>query len=86
MNAPTPADKKRIKILFWVLSPFLFVAFLRLVFLVSFFIYGQIFLLVAGRQFTRAVLVVSLATSVGLTAGGVVVLYRQLKRHILEEG
>jgi hypothetical protein len=76
--------KKRLNILFWCISPFLFLAFLRLYWMLFQFVYGTLFIILLGKQFTGAISVTALITSVVFTFLTFKYIYKQYKKHIVE--
>ncbi len=74
------------KIVFWVVSPFIFIGFLRLFFLVFYFIYGWLLMLILGREYHTPILVLAGATSLTFTIYVVMYLYRQYVKHIIGKG
>ena len=76
--------KKRLKILFWCFSPILFLAFLRLYWMLFQFVYGTLFIVLLGKQFASTIAIISLITSIGFTIFTFAYIYRQYKKHIIE--
>ena len=76
-------EKKTLKILFWCLTPFVFLAFFRLFWLFFGFIYGGLLSLVLGSQFTGIIAVFSFLTSLVFTVLTCRWLYIQFKKHII---
>jgi hypothetical protein len=76
--------KKRLKILFWCISPFLFLAFLRLYWMLFQFVYGTLFIVLFGKQFTGAISVTALITSIVFTILTFKYIYKRYKKHIVE--
>jgi hypothetical protein len=76
--------KKRLKILFWCISPFLFLAFLRLFWMLFQFVYGTLFIVLLGKQFTVTIIVIALITSIVFTILTFRYIYKQYKKHIVE--
>ena len=60
-------EKKTLKILFWCITPLLFLAFFRLFWLVFGFIFGGLVSWLFGSQFTDIIAVVSFLTSLAFT-------------------
>jgi len=77
-------EKKRLNILFWCISPFLFLAFLRLYWMLFQFVYGTFFIILFGKQFTVAISVTALITSIVFTILTFKYIYKQYKKHIVE--
>ncbi len=76
--------KKRLKILFWCISPFLFLAFLRLYWMLFQFIYGTLFIILFGKQFADTIAIIALITSLLFAVFTFAYIYRQYKKHIIE--
>jgi hypothetical protein len=76
--------KKRLNILFWCMSPFLFLAFLRLFWMLFQFVYGTLFIILFGKQFTVAISVIAVITSIVFTVLTFKYIYKQYKKHIVE--
>ena len=76
--------KKRLKILFWCISPLLFLAFLRLYWMLFQFIYGTLFIILFGKQFADAIAIIALITSIVFAIFTFAYIYRQYKKHIVE--
>jgi len=77
-------EKIRLNILFWCISPFLFLAFLRLYWMLFQFVYGTFFIILFGKQFTVAISVTALITSIVFTILTFKYIYKQYKKHIVE--
>jgi len=77
-------EKNRLNILFWCISPFLFLAFLRLYWMLFQFVYGTFFIILFGKQFTVAISVTALITSIVFTILTFKYIYKQYKKHIVE--
>jgi hypothetical protein len=76
--------KKRLNILFWCISPFLFLAFLRLYWILFQFVYGTVFIILFGKQFAGAIIVTALITSIVFAVLTFKYIYKQYKKHIVE--
>ena len=76
-------EKKTLKILFWCITPLLFLAFFRLFWLVFGFIFGGLVSWLFGSQFTAIIAVVSFLTSLAFTVLTYRWLYLQFKEHII---
>jgi len=76
--------KKRLKILFWCISPLIFLAFLRLYWMLFHFVYGTLFIILFGKQFASTIAIISLITSIVFTIFTFTYIYRQYKKHIIE--
>jgi len=76
--------KKRLIVLFWCISPFLFLAFLRLYWMLFQFVYGTFFIILFGKQFTVAISATALITSIVFTILTFKYIYKQYKKHIVE--
>ena len=76
--------KKRLNILFWCISPFLFLAFLRLYWMLFQFVYGTLFIALLGKQFAGAIFVTALITSIVFTIFTFKYIYKQYQKHIVE--
>ncbi|MGD9175338.1 MAG: hypothetical protein PVF29_14330 [Desulfobacterales bacterium] len=69
--------------MFWCISPFLFLAFFRLFWLVFGFIYGGLLSLILGSQLRGLITIVSIATALVFTILTYRYLYQQFKKHII---
>ena len=78
-------EKKTLKILFWCITPLLFLAFFRLFWLVFGFIFGGLVSLLFGSQFKDIIAVVSFLTSLAFTVLTYRWLYLQFKAHMIGE-
>ena len=76
--------KKHLKILFWCISPLLFLAFLRLYWILFQFVYGTLFIVLLGKQFAGAISVTALITSIVFTILTFKYIYKQYQKHIVE--
>ncbi len=76
-------EKRTLRILFWCISPLLFIAFFRLFWLVFGFILGGLVSLLFGSPFTDIIAVVSFLTSLAFTVLTYRWLYLQFKEHII---
>ena len=77
-------EKTVAKILLWaVVVPVSFAAFMRLFFLFFYYVYGMLFMAVFGTEYGGAVLAVSILTSAGFTAGVVCWIYKGYRKHVL---
>ena len=76
-------EKKTLKILFWCITPILFLAFFRLFWLVFGFIYGALLALLLGSRYTDIIAVVSFLTALVFTVLTYRWLYLQFKKHII---
>ena len=76
-------EKRALKILFWCITPLLFLAFFRLFWLVFGFIYGGLLSLILGEPFSGLIKVASIATSLIFTFLTVRYVYQQFKKHII---
>jgi hypothetical protein len=76
--------KKRLKILFWCISPLIFLAFLRLYWMLFQFVYGTLFIYLFGKRFASSIAIVALITSIVFTIFTFAYIYRQYKKHIIE--
>jgi hypothetical protein len=76
--------KKRLNILFWCISPLIFLAFLRLYWMLFQFVYGTLFIVLFGKKIVGAIIVTALITSIVLTILTFKYIYKQYKKHIVE--
>jgi len=76
-------DKKILKILFWCISPLLFIAFFRLFWLVFGFVFGGIIYLILGARFATTIGMVSIGTALVFTTLAFRWLYVQYKKYFL---
>jgi hypothetical protein len=75
--------KKRLKILFWCFSPILFLAFLRLYWMLFQFVYGTLVIILLGKQFESTIAIIALITSIVFTIFTFKYIYNQYKKHIV---
>jgi hypothetical protein len=80
---PAAKEAKTLKILFWCITPLLFLAFFRLFWLVFGFIYGGLLSLILGEPFSGLITVMSIATALIFTILTCRYLYQQFKKHII---
>ena len=80
------AEKKTLKILFWLLAPIFFIAFFRLFWLAFGIIYGGLLAWMLGPRFTAVITVLSLLTALVFALLTCRYIYRQFKKHIIAEG
>jgi hypothetical protein len=76
--------RRRLKIVFWCLSPLFFLAFLRLFWMFFHFIYGTALRFILGEAYARAIGIAALLTAVGFACAVVAWLYGQYKKHIVD--
>jgi hypothetical protein len=76
--------KKRLNILFWCISPLIFLAFLRLYWMLFQFVYGTLFIILFGKQFAGAIALTALITSIVFTILTFKYIYKQYQKHIVE--
>jgi hypothetical protein len=76
-------EKRTLKILFWCITPFLFLAFFRLFWLVFGFIYGTLLSLILGEPFSAFITAVSVATALVFSILTCRYVYQQFKKHII---
>ena len=77
------AEKKALKVLFWSITPILFLVFFRLFWVMFGFIYGGLLSLVLGSRFTELIAIISFLTSLVFTVLTYRWLYLQFKEHII---
>lgn len=80
----TTREKRHLRILFWCISPFLFLAFLRLYWMLFQFVYGTLFIVLLGKQFAGAIAILAVITSVVFAVFTFAYIYKQYKKHIIE--
>lgn len=80
---PFSNEKQTLKILFWCITPLLFLAFFRLFWLVFGFILGGLLSLVFGSQLSGPVTIVSITTALVFTILTIRYVYQQFKKHII---
>lgn len=76
-------EQKTLKILFWCIAPLMFLAFFRLFWLVFGFIYGGLFAVIVGSQFSGLITFVSIATALVFTVLTIKYVYQEFKKHII---
>ena len=76
-------EKKTLKILFWCITPLLFLAFFRLFWLIFGFVFGGLVSLLFGSPFTDIIAVASFLTALIFTVLTFRWLYLQFKEHIV---
>jgi hypothetical protein len=72
------------KIIFWCLMPLFFAAFVRFYSAIFHLIYGILLIAIFGDKATGAVLIISLLTSLAFSIATCSILWKQYKKHILE--
>ena len=85
MRKPDSPDneKKTLKILFWCITPLLFLAFFRLFWLVFGFIFGGLLRLVLGPQWNAMITTVSISSALVFTILTYRYVYQQFEKHII---
>ena len=76
-------EKRALKILFWCIAPFLFLAFFRLFWLVFGFIYGGLLSLILGSRLSGWITIISVATALVFTILTCRYVYQQFYKHII---
>ena len=76
-------EKQTLKILFWCITPLLFLAFFRLFWLVFGFIFGGLLRLISGPQLSAMITIVSIASALVFTMLTYRYVYQQFKKHII---
>ncbi|MBW2428861.1 MAG: hypothetical protein JRF56_07885 [Deltaproteobacteria bacterium] len=76
-------EKRALKILFWCITPLLFLAFFRLFWLVFGFIFGGLLRLILGSQLNGLITTVSIVTALVFSILTCRYVYRQFKKHII---
>ena len=76
-------EQQTLKVLFWCITPFLFLAFFRLFWLVFGFIFGGLLSLILGSQLSGLITIVSIATALVFTILTYRYVYQQFKKHII---
>ncbi len=79
-------EKKTLKILFWCLSPILFITFFRLFWVVIGFFYGGLFYLLLGSTAAGIITGLSIVTALVVTILTFHWIYLQYKKHIIGAG
>ncbi len=80
----TKQEKKRLTILFWCISPILFLVFLRLYWMLFQFVYGTLFLVLLGKQFKGIIATVALVSSILFSGVTFSYLYKQFKKYLVD--
>jgi len=80
----TKQEKKRLNILFWCISPILFLVFLRLYWMLFQFVYGTLFLFLLGKQFKGIIAVVASVSSTLFSGFTFSYIYKQFKKHLID--
>jgi hypothetical protein len=80
----TNKEKKRLSILFWCISPILFLVFLRFYWMLFQFVYGTLFLFLLGKKFKGLIAVVALVSSVLFSGFTLSHIYQQFKKHLID--
>ena len=83
---PFSNEKRTLKILFWCITPLLFLAFFRLFWLVFGFIFGGLLSLILGLRLSGLITIVSIATALVFTILTYRHVYQQFKTHIIGNG
>lgn len=76
-------EKQTLKILFWCITPLLFLAFFRVFWLVFGFIFGGLLSLILGSHLTGPITIVSIAIALVFTILTYRYVYQQFKKHII---
>ena len=76
--------KKRLKILFWCISPLIFLAFLRLYWMLFQFVYGTLFLFLLGKQFKGIIVAIALVSSILFSGVTFSYIYKQFKKYLID--
>ena len=76
-------EKKTLKILFWCITPLLFLAFFRLFWLVFGFIFGGLASMLFGSRFTQIISAISILIALVFTVLTCRWLYLQFKENII---
>ena len=77
--------KRAGKILFWCLVPLIFAGFVRFYSAIFNVVCGAWLALILGENYLGAIFAVSLVTSAICSAGSCYILWKQYKRHILND-
>ena len=80
----TKQEKKQLNILFWCLSPVLFIVFLRLYWMLFQFVYGTLVIIILGNQFKGFIAVTALISSILFSGFTFFYIYQQFKKHIIQ--
>ncbi|MGD1971976.1 MAG: hypothetical protein PVH74_03585 [Desulfobacterales bacterium] len=80
---PSKKEQKTLIILFWCITPLLFLAFFRLFWLVFGFIFGGLIALTLGAEFKGLIAVASIATALVFTILTIRYVYQQFRKHII---
>lgn len=80
---PISDEKQTPKILFWCITPLMFLAFFRLFWLVFGFIFGGLLSLIFGSQLSGLITIVSITTALVFTILTIRYVYQQFKKHII---
>ena len=78
-------EKRNAKIVFWIVSPFMFAGLVRVFFLVVYFMAGMLLLWMFGIEHNPIIFWLSVFASTFFTIVFLMILYRLFKMHILEE-
>ena len=79
-------EQKTLKILFWCITPLLFLAFFRLFWLVFGFIYGGLLTWIFGSQHSGFITLLAIATALIFSILTLRYVYQQFKKHIIGKG
>lgn len=80
---PIRDEKQTLKILFWCITPLMFLAFFRLFWLVFGFIFGGLLSLIFGSQLSGLITIASITTALVFTILTIRYVYQQFKKHII---
>lgn len=84
-NGSKNKEAKIIKFFFWAMVvPIMFAVFMRLFFVLFYFIYARLLAMVFGADMEGLLALLSVVTSVAFTIGVIAWTYKQLKAHIIK--
>jgi len=79
------SESKKLKILFWCLSPVLFPAFMRFFWIIFNFVYGAGLVYIFGEEHEGSIFFLTFISSIVFAIGTYRYLYINFKKHFLEE-
>jgi len=78
-------DKKSVKIVFWVISPFLFFGILRFWWIIFGYLYGLILISILGVDYLGVIAVLSFLTALCSAIASFYYLYKLFRKNFIQE-
>ena len=77
--------KKSVKIIFWIISPFLFFGILRFWWIIFGYMYGLILVALVGKNYLSVIAVISFLTALISAIVSFYFLYKLFKKNFIED-